>query len=231
MTRRDHFKIWEWVDFVRGMSTDARATAMREHLSSGCKRCDGLVRVLRAFAERASQEPRYEPPAEVVRLAHAIFPSRRPERNVFARLVYDSFRDPLPVGLRAEDRLARHALYEAGDVVVDLQFEQEPGTDLVTLVGQISDRDIPKVDTTSLPVLLMTAKGLVASAVCNRLGEFEMEYKATRDLRLYVPVRQTGGHLQLRMDDLAPAPVLGTRSRVRTGRRRTARVPRANRNQ
>ena len=201
---------------MRGTSARARATAMQEHLSSGCKRCEGLVRVLRAFAERALQEAGFEPPAEVVRLAQAIFPSRRPERSVFARLVYDSFRDPLPVGLRAEDRLARHALYEADDVVVDLQLEQQPGTDFVTLVGQISDRDRPRTNTTSLPVLLMTGRGLVASAVCNPLGEFEMEYKAARDLRLYVPLRESGGHLELRMDELTPTSGPGTRSSSRS---------------
>lgn len=219
MTRRNHFKIWEWVDFVRGTTEPAATAAMQEHLSSGCTRCEKLVRVLRAFAERAPQEARYEPPAEVVRLAEAIFPSRRPERSVFARLVYDSFRDPLPVGLRAEDRLARHALYEADDVVVDLQLEQEAGTDVVTVVGQISDRDRPRMNTTSLPVLLMTGKGLVASAVCNRLGEFEMEYKTTRDLRLYVPLRETGGHLELLMDELSPRSGAAARSTARPRRR------------
>jgi hypothetical protein len=229
MTRRNHFKIWEWVDFVRGMSADARSTAMQEHLSSGCKRCEALVRVLRAFAERASQEARYEPPAEVVRLAQAIFPSRRPERSVFARLVYDSFRDPLPVGLRAEDRVARHALYEAGDVAVDLQMEQEPGTDVVNLLGQISDRDKPRTQPPSLPVLLMSGKGLVASAVCNALGEFEIEYKATRDLRLYVPLRETSGHLELRMDELAPVSTSGGRSGKNSGTRARKAARRRNR--
>jgi hypothetical protein len=219
MTRRNHFKIWEWVDFVRGTSERAQATAMQQHLSSDCKRCEGFVRVLRAFSERASQEAQYEPPAEVVRLAQAIFPARRPERSVFARLVYDSFRDPLPVGLRAEDRLARHARYEANDVIVDLQLEQQPCTDLVTLVGQVSNRDRPRTNSTSLPVLLMTGRGLVASAVCNRLGEFELEYKAARDLRLYVPLRETGGHLELRMDELAPGSASGARLARRTGSR------------
>jgi hypothetical protein len=219
MTRRNHFKIWEWVDFVRGTSESARPTAMQEHLSFGCKRCEGVVRVLRAFAERAPQEAGFEPPAEVVRLAQAIFPSRRPERSVFARLVYDSFRDPLPVGLRAEDRLARHALYEADEVVVDLQLEQQPGTNVVTLVGQISDRDRPRTNTTSLPVLLMTGRGLVASAVCNPLGEFEMEYKTARGLRLYVPLRDTGGHLELRMDELALGAASARQSTGRPGSR------------
>jgi hypothetical protein len=213
MNRRNHFTVWEWLDFFRGASDSTRTARhrMQDHLSSGCKRCNGFVRVLRGFAERASIEAGFEPPAGIVRRAEAILPRRRPGTTTLGRLVYDSFQQPLPAGMRAEERLARHALYEADDLVVDLQLEHEPGTGTVTLVGQISDREKPGVATTTLPVLLMAAKGLVTSATCNRLGEFEMEYKAVRDLRMYVPLRETGVHLELRMDELAPMSARRTR--------------------
>ena len=200
-----HFDVWEWVDFVRGMSDGATSSAMEKHLSSGCKGCGRMVQVLREFARRAPLEASYEPAVEIVRRAEAIFPLRRPEKPSFGRLVYDSFREPLPAGMRAEDRLARHALYEADDVFVDLQLEHEPGSSRVTLVGQISDRERRDRGTATLPVLLMSGRGLVASAMCNRLGEFEIEYRPARDLRLYVPLRETGRHVELRMDELVAA--------------------------
>lgn len=200
-----HFDVWEWVDLVRDVGDAATRAELTRHLSSGCQRCGRVVRILRSVVDAARLDSGYEPGADVIRRAQAIFPVRRPEMGVIAKLIYDSFREPLPVGMRAQGRVARHALYEAGTIFVDLQLEHEPAGS-ITLVGQVSDREHPHINITSLPILLMTGKGLLASAMCNRLGEFEMEFQPARDLRLHVPVRETGGHIDVRMDELSPVP-------------------------
>ena len=201
-----HLDAWEWVDFVRGVGDPAGLSAKAAHLSSGCERCQAVVRGLRAVATAAGRETQYEPPNIVLQRARAIFPVREPAMSVFAKLIYDNFHDPLPAGLRAQGRPARHALYEAGDLFVDLQLEQGAEFGTVTLVGQVSDRVNPRINTTSLPILLMARTGLVASAMCNRLGEFEMEFRPARDLRLLVPIREAGGHVDVRMDEVLPRP-------------------------
>ena len=199
-----HFNIWEWVDYVRNTGNATRFSPMNDHLAAGCRRCERLVRVLGEFARRAPLESLNEPSPQIVRLAEAIFPTRRTEHTVIGRLVYDSFREPLPAGMRSGGLLARHALYEAGDVFVDLQLEQAPAG-LVTLVGQISDREMPPTETPSRPVLLTSGRALVTSALCNPLGEFELTYQPARHLRLHVPLRESGRHIELKMDELAPA--------------------------
>jgi hypothetical protein len=206
-----HFDIWEWVDFVRHTGDPAKSSAMKAHLSAGCRRCERLVRVLEDFARRAPNAARHEPPAHVVRRAEAIFPARRAESTLVGRLIYDSFREPLPAGMRAHGQVARHALYEAGDLFVDLQLEQTPsGT--MSLLGQISDRERPQgAAAAPTPVLLTSGRVLVASAVCNLLGEFELTYKPARDVRLHVPLPHAGGHVELRMDELVHASPGGTR--------------------
>lgn len=217
-----HFDIWEWVDFVRNMGDTEKFSPMNTHLDAGCRRCERLVRVLSEFSRRAPLESAYEPAAHVIRCAEAIFPARRPETTLVGRLVYDSFREPLPAGMRAHDRLARHALYEAGDLFVDVQLEHAPAG-VVTMLGQVSEREMPRVRRHPLPVLLTSGRGLVASAVCNQLGEFELTYKPARDLRLHIPLRGSGGHMELRMDELVPVAGGPARkpSRVdRTRRRR-----------
>jgi hypothetical protein len=193
---------------------------MERHLSSGCQRCLRAVRVLRGIADAAPLEAGYEPSSRIVRRAEAIFPIRRPETAVLARLIYDSFGQPLPAGMRAQDRVARHALYEAGAVFVDLQLEHDRASGLVSLVGQISDREHPGVNPVSLPVSLMAGKGVVATARCNRLGEFELEYRPTRDLLLHVPLREAGKHVNVRLDELSPVPVRRTAGPARARRRR-----------
>ena len=215
-----HFEVREWVDFVRDVGEAADRSAMADHLSAGCPRCQAVIRSLHAVVKLAALEASSEPPAGVIRRAQAIFPPHRSEMGVLARLIYDSFREPLPAGMRAQGRVARHALYEAGNVFVDLQLEHEASSGTVTLVGQVSDRDNPQINTTSLPVVLMARKGLVTSAICNRLGEFEMEFRPARDLRLHVPLRETGGHVDLRMDELSPVPSRRRRQSLRHARPR-----------
>lgn len=206
MKVRKHLDTWEWLDFVRGVDDPAGQSAKAAHLSSGCERCQTVVRGLHAVASAAVREALYEPPANVLRRAQAIFPVREPEMSVFAKLIYDNFHDPLPAGLRGQGRLARHALYEAGDFFLDLLLEHDAVSGTVTLVGQVSDRVNPRINTTSLPILLMSRTGFVASAMCNRLGEFGMQFTPARDLRLYVPLRESGGHVDVRMDEVLPRP-------------------------
>jgi hypothetical protein len=182
---------------------------MSDHLAGGCRKCERLVRVLSEFARRAALDMGNEPSPHVIRRAEAIFPSRRAENTVVGRLVYDSFLEPLPAGIRARGRTARHALYEAGDVFVDLQLEEAPG--VVTLVGQIADREPRQGGPHPLPVLLTSGRALVTSALCNHLGEFELTYHPARHLRLHVPLRDSGGHMELRMDELVPAGSNGGR--------------------
>ena len=201
-----HLDAWEWLDFVRGEGDPAGRSAKAAHLSSGCERCQAIVRGLRAIAAAAGNDAQYDPPAAVLKRAQAIFPVREPAMSVFAKLIYDNFHDPLPAGLRGQGTLARHALYEAGDLFVDLQLEHDAISGTMTLVGQVSDRVNPRINTTSLPILLMARSGLVASAMCNRLGEFEMQFRPARDLRLHVPLRESGGHVDVRMDDVLPRP-------------------------
>jgi hypothetical protein len=217
-----HLDAWEWLDFVRGVDDPAGRSARAAHLSSGCERCESVVRTLRAVTAVAGREGQYDPPANVLRRAQAIFPVREPAMSVFAKLIYDNFHDPLPAGLRAQGRQARHALYEAGDLFVDLQLEHGDEFGTVTLVGQVSDRVNPRINTTSLPILLMARNGLVASAMCNRLGEFEMQFRPARDLRLLVPIREAGGHVDVRMDEVLPRPPRPSRT---PHRRAIARKP------
>src|SRR5580765_8197216 len=115
----NHFEISDWADLARGCAADADRAAMEAHLDSGCRRCRAALACMRGVVASARADESYEPPASAVRYAKAISAMQRPPRTsvaqLVARLVYDSFRDPLPVGMRADDRVSRHTLYEAGD--------------------------------------------------------------------------------------------------------------------
>lgn len=220
-----HFSIWQWTDYVRALAEEGTRSAMEAHLSSGCARCQQTVTVLSSLAATARGEAGYEPPAYAIRCAQAIYSLSRPEKTslprLVARLVHDSFREPLPAGMRAQSGLSRHALYEAESYCLDLQVEQQVASGLVTLIGQLADRNKPGATAAEVPVWLMERKSLMASSLCNRFGEFQFEYAPARDLRLCVPLHAAGKRLEVSLDRLTPGlpgrtrPAKGARRRIR----------------
>jgi hypothetical protein len=116
--------------------------------------------------------------------------------------VYDSGRAPLPAGMRSQNRLSRHALYEAGSYCLDVQLEQQPRSGLVSLTGQLADRNKPPTSTADLPVRLMERKNLITSTLSNRLGEFRLEYAPARNLRLQLPLPAVRKRLEVSLSQL-----------------------------
>jgi hypothetical protein len=211
-----HFNTWQWADFVRDLGDPESRSAMAMHLSSHCPRCQRIVNVLRGVAVTAQREFDYEPPAHAIRYAQAIYTLQRPEKGRFAklvaRLVHDSVLAPLPAGMRAQNRLSRHALFEAGSYYLDLQLERQPASGRITLIGQIADRTKPETGAAETPVWLKERKRLVASTLCNRFGEFQLEYKPTSHLRLHVPLPAARKRLEISLNRLNPAPFSRPRS-------------------
>ena len=196
----EHFDIVQWADFVRGLPESADRTAMEEHLSSGCQACGGAVRQLRKLVAVADAEARYKVPNYAVDYAKSIYPLQQPAKvhiiaHIHTRLIYDSFREPLPAGIRGQGRIIRHTCYEAGDHTLELRQEIERGCSRVTLVGQITNQKEPRRQMPDVPVTLVAGKETVARAVSNEFGEFVMAYEPRAPLRLYVQVERAARFL------------------------------------
>jgi hypothetical protein len=201
-----HFDSWQWADFVRGLCDEPTQSVMQTHLSSGCPKCQGAVDTLRAIVVAAREEVAVTPPDYAVRYALAAFSHARPEtklERLVARLVYDSAREPLPAGIRAGERLSRHARFSAGDHQVELQLDRQPTSDIVTLVGQVVGREDSSL--ADVPVWLMERDSLVKGTTCNTFGEFHLEYEPRRNLRLLVPLQESGKRLEIALHHLSPA--------------------------
>src|SRR5687768_2674534 len=114
-----HFDINEWTDFARGVAADADRAAMDTHVRQGCRRCQATLDLVNKVVASTRADSQYEPPQQAVRWVKAISALQSPRKSSFgrlvARLIYNSLSDPLPAGLRAEDRVSHHTLYEAGD--------------------------------------------------------------------------------------------------------------------
>jgi len=223
-----HFTVWEWVDFVGSVDEPETHSAMSAHLG-GCPSCQRMVQMLRAVAELALKESGYEPPERALRYAQAIYSMYRPEKSGLARLiaqlVHDSAMVPLPAGIRAEDRLSRHLVYQAENYYLDLQLEYQP-SGRVTLIGQLANQGAPAISTANVPVCLMERSTLLATTLCNQLGEFHLECAPSRYLRLHLPLPTAGKQLEVPLSDLDPDSRIPLRSTKIVERPRTLRPSR-----
>lgn len=194
-----HFDITQWADFGRGLTAGPEARTMQEHLDAGCEKCRRAAYIFAKLTPLARAEASTEVPEYVVHCAKAIAALARPERveitpSRAARLLFDSFLEPMPAGVRSQHRLMRQTLYEAGRYAVDLRQECERGSARITLLGQIADREAPDTPVSDSPVYLVSGKTVVAQATSNQFGEFQMEYSPRRNLRLRIPLAGRRGN-------------------------------------
>jgi hypothetical protein len=196
-----HFSLEQWTDYVRGVADDPTRSAMTAHLDGGCPRCARAVDLLRRVAGVVAIEPQYQVPEHAVRCARAIFAVQRPQTMRLPRaalhLIYDSIREPLPAGIRSAERLARRVLYQAGNFFLDIRVEREPGSPRLSLVGQLANCDTPSQHPTGVLVLLATGDNVIARAITNRFGEFELDYLPGPNLRLFLPLDAANARIEL----------------------------------
>jgi hypothetical protein len=107
----------------------------------------------------------------------------------FARLALDTFRQPLPVGIREPQPSIRHLLYETNLLSVDVSFQRIQDSDSILLAGQILKRDGPEHTFTDVRVVLRGEKRLLGSALTNQAGEFLFEFENEPNVTLEIEDR------------------------------------------
>ena len=118
-----------------------------------------------------------EPPAHLLEWSVELFqPVLRPHestvRRIFGTLVFDSFEQPLPAGIRHVGSVPRQLLFKAGDVDVDVRIEPEKD-DRISLAGQVVSESTDFFENT--PVRL-ESHGLVRfKTQTNPVGEFSFD--------------------------------------------------------
>ena len=101
------------------------------------------------FADAAVVEARYQPTPEKVRFVKAAFAlsglaTKRQEMGGVIQLLYDSFSQPLTVGIRSAPRRIRQLLYRAEPYQIDLQIELRPEGNRLVVTGQLLDVSRPE---------------------------------------------------------------------------------------
>lgn len=181
-----HFEDDAWINLVRGILPAQAAEVMRKHLESRCAECqqtyETSVRIMELGSRQVAGVSDFP-----VRLVKAVSALRR--RVLFrtgpallAERVLDSFRDPLPGGIRGTVASPRELVYEAGGYMIDIRLEQSPGKP-GALTGQILHAWTEGA-TSGAGVVLLQGNGVVGQTAANSIGEFQLDFERPGDLRL-----------------------------------------------
>src|SRR5258708_21675712 len=107
----EHFSEQAWADFVRAISDSEAKLNIESHLARGCSDCRATSDLWSRVQTTAAHETTYTPPDNAVRMAKLEFGTTyatetRP--TVLANLLFDTFAQPLPAGIRSGPAVARH---------------------------------------------------------------------------------------------------------------------------
>lgn len=123
------------------------------------------------------------------RLESMVYPqlgSRRITR--VARLVLDTFLQPLPAGVRDLQPDARQLVYEAPALTADISFECSPNSPRITLLGQVLRTKEPQIPLNGVSVVLKSRNGPLHVKMTNEVGEFSFEFQNERSISLEIEV-------------------------------------------
>ena len=201
----EHFSQQAFADLVRGIDAPVHAE-LRPHLANQCPQCVETFKMWSRLQAIAAREKAYEAPADSVRIAKLEFAARaQGEGEIIANVVFDSVLQPALAGVRsAGTAAARQVVYEAEGMMVDLRFDQRPGSKCISLIGQVLDPKGARKSLAHAPVMLWTEKGMVVTETkTNGFGEFQLEFEALGGMRL--SIQSFGGNvIRIPLASLSP---------------------------
>jgi hypothetical protein len=208
----EHFSEQAWADFVRAINKSETNTDIESHLARGCSDCKAAFNIWNQVRTTITNEKTYTPPDNALRMVKQEFAARySPEQrpSVLASLLFDTFAQPLPTGVRSGAAVARQLVYEAEGLTVDLRLDPRPQSNKICVVGQVLDRGVPRVSPSGASIMIWTEKGQpILQVSANESGEFQLEFDAQDDLRLSIDVagRKT---IRIPLANLGPSNVAG----------------------
>src|SRR5260370_25478788 len=137
-----HFSAGGWSDLVSHAAAGGRQKGMQKHLRARRQNYAQTAALWRKVADAAMVEASYQPATEKVRFVKAAFTlarsgARRQKTATAIQLLYDSFSQPVPAGIRSAHKRVRQLLYRAEPYQIDLRLElQTESNRLVEQIGR-----------------------------------------------------------------------------------------------
>ena len=215
-----HFDDDAWQSFLRDILPVSKKQAMQSHLDRGCAECQRSYEAWRRFGETASREGSVATADSADPFAKTVFAllrriSFRAGLALLAEPVFDSFRDPAPVGIRGSATAPRQLVYEAGGYLIDLQLEQQTGGAGV-LTGQVVHA-WREGATRGAGVALLRDDSVVGQTVANSIGEFQLDCENWDNLKICLElVDET--YIEVKLPEADPEPPVACGAKEATNR-------------
>jgi hypothetical protein len=115
-----------------------------------------------------------------------------PRSMQVAQLIFDSFRSPLPAGVRSSHESSRLLAYRHKNKIVDLLITPEVASSRVTLDGQVTGggMGMGMGKNNGLAVLLIDGMRTVARTATSQFGEFQLEFEILENPSLQIRLHE-----------------------------------------
>lgn len=184
------------------------ARAIESHLKTNCAECQRAHEFIGSLTGVIRRDRQATPPEALVARARAIFrpPSEAQSLpsstfETLAKLVFDSFEEPAPVGVRGHFSPNRHVVFDDRGLVVDLRLEADAGTKCQAIAGQLQTQDLDAKELEGLPLMLVAEGRVIECARTTALGEFMFRNVPCLDVSLYV----VWGERMVKVPSIPPA--------------------------
>jgi hypothetical protein len=193
-----HFSQEEWADFARNVIGKDEKRTMQSHLESGCGKCSRALALWQRVSTAARREQAFQPPETAIRTVKGMYAIHRPRlapegKRSVVQLLFDSWRSPLPAGVRSVATATRQLLYGVGDYRVDVRIEPQLDSEKVSIVGQVLNSTDPGKALEAIPVVLLKGRKVIAGSMTNRFGEFHFDCDLVGGFRLRVELSGDAG--------------------------------------
>ena len=169
-----HITVESLINHIENKADTPELAAADLHLNE-CAQCQSNAGEFTELLRFLNTDKINEPPAELLQWGTQLFqPVFRPAEGKtsrvlnIAKLVFDSFEQPSPVGIRSVGTAPRQLLFRAGKVDVDVRIES--GDDRVSLAGQVVSESERFFENT--PVRLESHGVVRYKTQTNPVGEF-----------------------------------------------------------
>ena len=106
-----------------------------------------------------------------------------------ARLVFSTLGEPLWEGVRGAGAATGHLLFEEGNWLLDLHVKPQAESNLVSVAGQILERQQSEPSYAGFTVAVLREKVELARTTTNQFGEFQLEFSPAGGLLLTVVLK------------------------------------------
>lgn len=99
-------------------------------------------------------------------------------------LIYDSFTQPPPAGIRSVGGRSRQMLYRTDHHQIDMEIEAQRDGNRLVITGQVLDIGRPSIVDIGVQVIFSDGRGNIVHTMTNQFGEFRGEVDNSGDLEL-----------------------------------------------